>query len=96
MVIATRESPPEEPADKVTVAAVTVSAPVFVCRVNASKSVAAAPGATAALEGSLPSPKVVTATNGLNAINTETPASGPRSVWDAPAVPVEPAVDCAP
>ena len=60
-VIATEDRPPETPEAKVTVAAVTVSVPDEVWSVKASKSVADAPGAIEELEGSVPSPRVVTA-----------------------------------
>ena len=65
LVMATRESPPETLAESVTVAAVTVSVPVDVCKVNVSRSVAEAPGAIEELDGSVPSAMVVVAAGGV-------------------------------
>ena len=67
-VIATSDNPPDTLADKVTVAAVTVSVPVEVCRVNVSRSVAEAPGAIEEFDGSVPSPRAVVAAGGFRAI----------------------------
>jgi len=64
-VKATEESPPYEPVDKVTVAAVTVSVPVLVWKVNESRSVAEAPGAIVTLDGSVPVAMVVVKANGV-------------------------------
>ena len=59
-VISARLSPADVPLASVTVTAVIVSVPLPVWNVNASAMVAAPPGASDALEGSLPVASVVT------------------------------------
>ena len=58
-VISTRLNPPDVPAARLTVAAVIVSVPLAVWNVNASAIVAAPPGASVALDGSVPVASVV-------------------------------------